>query len=612
MKTKLSFIAAIAIILASTMLGRYGISFVCAYTANTDANPKIVYWLSPLIYEMNGRTFLFTRTPEPYYIMWSPSGRMLLLVTAEREVWSDFETKVVVINASNMELIHKFSASGSIFDRIQSSFAISSDETKIFFGNISSDRNYVEIISVNLDGTNPTLITRFPITEGMSHYTITDVAGDGTFLVYTEKYSFYDSEEHRTRLFSRIKKFDFSTGETTLILEFEGSILSLKVAPSNDRIAFTSSKDNYGYGYGYGRLYIVNLDGTNLIEVPAVSEGSVALWVNWASNDTLTYTEVSEKILWSGDPYDWAPTANMTAIRTDGSNKHVVYNGLCGSQSPANSSLIVFLQFSEAGGIKFLPCLLNLNLPITPNPDSDGDGLSDNEELQNFLNPCDPTDLHKDYDDDGLTNLEEINYGTYLGNPDFDGDGLSDGVEVKVFKTNPRKADTDGDGVADGLEAAATGLNAFISVLPEGWIRMTLEWKDNRMYVSTNSSVLGVVFDSENMALSISVGGPDGSTGIANISIPVNMINALSNVKVTLDDQPVDFQISQVGNYAQIYVQYHHSYHELTAHLSGGVGGSGGIGGIDLTGILSYWWLILSVGIVAAASVITAIIIKRG
>ncbi|MGB9683952.1 MAG: hypothetical protein ACPL1Z_03365, partial [Candidatus Bathyarchaeales archaeon] len=202
--------------------------------------------------------------------------------------------------------------------------------------------------------------------------------------------------------------------------------------------------------------------------------------------------------------------------------------------------------------------------------------------------------------------------GTWLGSTDYDQDGLSDGVEVKVFRTDPTKADTDGDGISDGLEAAATGLNAFISVLPEGWIRMTLEWKDNRMYVSTNSSVLGVVFDSENMALSINVGGPNGTTGIANISIPVNMISALSNVKVTLDDQPVNFQISQVGNYAQIYVQYYHSYHELTAHLSGGAGGGGGVGGIDLTGILSYWWLILSVGIVAAASVIAAIIVKRG
>jgi hypothetical protein len=108
----------------------------------------------------------------------------------------------------------------------------------------------------------------------------------------------------------------------------------------------------------------------------------------------------------------------------------------------------------------------------------------------------------------------------------------------------------------------------------------------------------------------ISVGGPDGSTGIANITIPMDMISSLSAVKVTLDNQPIDFQISQMGNYAQIYVQYHHSFHDLTAHLKGGGGGS--IGGVDLTGILGYWWLILSVAIVAVASIIALIIVKRG
>ncbi|MGB9853914.1 MAG: hypothetical protein ACPLRY_03790 [Candidatus Bathyarchaeales archaeon] len=195
-----------------------------------------------------------------------------------------------------------------------------------------------------------------------------------------------------------------------------------------------------------------------------------------------------------------------------------------------------------------------------------------------------------------------------MGNPDTDGDGLSDGVEVKVFKTDPRRADTDGDGVSDGLEAAATGLNAFVYVLPEGWIRIQLEWKNYTMYISTNSSVLGVVFDSTNMALSISVGGPDGSTGIANVTVPIEMVNSLSAVKVTLDNQPIDFQITQVGSNAQIYVQYHHSLHDLTAHLGGG---GGGIGGLDATGILSYWWLILSVAIIAVAAVIAAMIVKR-
>ncbi|MEM4704873.1 MAG: hypothetical protein QXJ02_07395, partial [Candidatus Bathyarchaeia archaeon] len=93
-----------------------------------------------------------------------------------------------------------------------------------------------------------------------------------------------------------------------------------------------------------------------------------------------------------------------------------------------------------------------------------------------------------------------------------------------------------------------------------------------------------------------------------NITIPLEMINALSAVKVTLDNQPIDFQINQVGNNAQIYVQYSHSFHELTAHLRGG----GSVGGLDLNGLMSYWWMILSLAIVAIAIITAAIIVKRG
>ena len=57
-----------------------------------------------------------------------------------------------------------------------------------------------------------------------------------------------------------------------------------------------------------------------------------------------------------------------------------------------------------------------------------------------------------DDDNDGLTNGEERRFGTDPNNPDSDGDGLKDGEEVKRYKTNPLRADTDGDGIPDGEE----------------------------------------------------------------------------------------------------------------------------------------------------------------
>lgn len=83
--------------------------------------------------------------------------------------------------------------------------------------------------------------------------------------------------------------------------------------------------------------------------------------------------------------------------------------------------------------------------------DSDGDGLSDGDEVH--TRNTDPSKA--DTDGDGLSDGDEIKiYKTDPNNVDTDGDGLSDGQEVNVYKTDPAKADTDGDGKSDGVEIA--------------------------------------------------------------------------------------------------------------------------------------------------------------
>jgi eukaryotic-like serine/threonine-protein kinase len=57
-----------------------------------------------------------------------------------------------------------------------------------------------------------------------------------------------------------------------------------------------------------------------------------------------------------------------------------------------------------------------------------------------------------DDDTDGLSNQQEVQLGTDPKNPDTDGDGLSDGVEVNQYGTNPKIQDTDGDTLSDGKE----------------------------------------------------------------------------------------------------------------------------------------------------------------
>ena len=109
--------------------------------------------------------------------------------------------------------------------------------------------------------------------------------------------------------------------------------------------------------------------------------------------------------------------------------------------------------------------------------DTDGDGMPDNYEVTYYFDPNN-NDGGSDYDQDGLTNLQEYNLATdptyrdtdsdgmddgfevtYLLNPliagdatsDTDGDGLNNLWEYK-FKLNPRQTDSNNNGVSDALE----------------------------------------------------------------------------------------------------------------------------------------------------------------
>ncbi|MDG6225728.1 MAG: PKD domain-containing protein [Candidatus Thermoplasmatota archaeon] len=72
-----------------------------------------------------------------------------------------------------------------------------------------------------------------------------------------------------------------------------------------------------------------------------------------------------------------------------------------------------------------------------PVPDLDNDGMLDEWEVRSGLNPNDPKDADMDPDGDGLTNLQEFLYyqetGRYINpmNPDTDGDGWSDLEEIR-------------------------------------------------------------------------------------------------------------------------------------------------------------------------------------
>ncbi len=83
--------------------------------------------------------------------------------------------------------------------------------------------------------------------------------------------------------------------------------------------------------------------------------------------------------------------------------------------------------------------------------DTEGDGLWDGDEVRLAGNPG-----SSDTDGDGLSDLTEANPGTALGNADTDADGLWDGDEVN-WGTYPTAPDSDNDCVWDGDEIRYSG-----------------------------------------------------------------------------------------------------------------------------------------------------------
>ncbi len=89
--------------------------------------------------------------------------------------------------------------------------------------------------------------------------------------------------------------------------------------------------------------------------------------------------------------------------------------------------------------------------------DTDGDGLTDYEELNITLTDPEKADTdedgiidsEEDPDGDGINNRDEIDLGTDPLNSDTDRDNLTDYEELYQYHTDPLLEDTDGDGLTD-------------------------------------------------------------------------------------------------------------------------------------------------------------------
>lgn len=110
--------------------------------------------------------------------------------------------------------------------------------------------------------------------------------------------------------------------------------------------------------------------------------------------------------------------------------------------------------------------------------------------------------------------------------------------------------------------------NASVEALPDGWIKVKLFWSQYTLDIVTNSTVLGVNFDSKNRSLDINVGGPDGTLGVCNITVPKVIVSSISDIEVYLDDQPLEFTLIEYSESYFISIKYQHSTHKLSVNFA--------------------------------------------
>lgn len=131
-----------------------------------------------------------------------------------------------------------------------------------------------------------------------------------------------------------------------------------------------------------------------------------------------------------------------------------------GEGIPWKSIVIIFAIIVVVGAAFFISMkILTSRTPTTPEAPvleevkeveevEEIEGVEKDEEEEVIEQEDDLTDSDKD----GLTDVEEEEYGTSPRSEDTDGDGLFDYEEVNTWGSNPLKADTDGDGYLDGEE----------------------------------------------------------------------------------------------------------------------------------------------------------------
>lgn len=185
-----------------------------------------------------------------------------------------------------------------------------------------------------------------------------------------------------------------------------------------------------------GKIFLVIII---LAVVAGVAFGVIFLYRNYFTKSTPTPpVDVANTLVSLPDSTTGLPPYSSSSV----SQESVVVS------VPEGQSVTSTLNSVTGTGMEVGAAVKNRKILFGDQLDSDNDGLPDDVEAKLGTDPHNP-----DTDGDGLADGEEvITYHTNPLKPDTDEDGLSDFDEIKIWHTDPLNPDTDGDGFKDGAE----------------------------------------------------------------------------------------------------------------------------------------------------------------
>ena len=198
----------------------------------------------------------------------------------------------------------------------------------------------------------------------------------------------------------------------------------------------TTRWSNIARGTPWSVAEIFGPQGHLAINNGAATTDVPGLMLHLGYNPDVTHMRLSHLAGWPGSPWQQVnPTATYTVP------------GL-GPGDPVQP-ITMHVQFRNAAGLvsEDITDEITYDPSTVGNPDNDGDGINDDEEVFVFFTDPD----NPDSDGDGITDGDEEAGGTNPLSNDSDNEGLTDGEEL-LAGTDPSVADTDGDSHSDREE----------------------------------------------------------------------------------------------------------------------------------------------------------------